>query len=66
MNVRQDVAAPQPSTRARLTKRAALSVAAAAVIGGAAFAPSAVASTGLSSSERTTIAGCGECFPDVM
>ncbi|MFI8434799.1 hypothetical protein ACIGJO_13785 [Streptomyces sp. NPDC079020] len=66
MNVRQDAAAPQPTKRARLTKRAALSVAAAAVIGGAAFAPSAVANTGPSSSEQRTTAGCGDCYPDVI
>ncbi|BAU87929.1 hypothetical protein R6L23_01750 [Streptomyces sp. SR27] len=58
--------AVEPSKRAEISKRAALSVAALAVAGGAFFVPS-VGDAAASPTDGTKIeAACPECFPDVM
>ncbi|MFD8478943.1 hypothetical protein [Kitasatospora sp. NPDC059673] len=54
---------------AALARQAALSVAVAAAVGGAVFAPavSAQAATAPSvSAGHATTDGCGECYPDVI
>ncbi len=64
MNVSKDAA---PSRHALVSKRAALSVAAVAVIGGAVFAPAAAAhATGSPAKHSQVDARCGDCYPDVI
>jgi hypothetical protein len=41
-------------------------VAAAAVVGGAIFAPSALAQPSGASTQQSVVAGCGDCYPDVI
>ncbi|WP_371480264.1 hypothetical protein [Kitasatospora sp. NBC_00315] len=56
------------SRLAALTRQAALSVAVAAAIGGAVFAPAAQAqaATPTVTAGHVTPDGCGGCYPDVM
>ncbi|QKW21297.1 hypothetical protein HUT16_21540 [Kitasatospora sp. NA04385] len=54
---------------AALARQAALSVAVAAAVGGAVFAPAAAAQAaeaGTVSAGHATPNGCGECYPDVI
>ncbi|MER8083634.1 hypothetical protein ACFVZR_05380 [Streptomyces sp. NPDC058316] len=69
MNLSQNTAAQpadaQPRTGLTLSRKAALGVAAAAVIGGSMFAPSAFAASD-SAPSHAVEAGCGDCYPDVI
>ncbi|WP_329191462.1 hypothetical protein [Streptomyces sp. NBC_01435] len=56
----------EPSKRAEISKRAALSVAALAVAGGAFFVPSVGDAAAAPTSDQKIEAGCGDCYPDVM
>ncbi|MEV6144649.1 hypothetical protein [Streptomyces sp. NPDC051992] len=58
--------AAEPSKRAEISKRAALSVAALAVAGGAFFVPSVGDAAASPTSDQKIEAGCGDCYPDVM
>ncbi|MFF3785695.1 hypothetical protein [Streptomyces sp. NPDC001933] len=58
--------AVEPSKRAEISKRAALSVAALAVAGGAFFVPSVGHAAESPSSDQKIEAGCGDCYPDVI
>ncbi|MER5640773.1 hypothetical protein ABT095_27965 [Kitasatospora sp. NPDC002227] len=58
-----------PAKFAALTRQAALSVAVAAAIGGAVFAPSAqamAATPAAVTAGHVTTDSCGECHPDVI
>ncbi|QLE73387.1 hypothetical protein FGW37_18965 [Streptomyces rectiverticillatus] len=64
----RNTAAPadaQPK-RTTLTRKAALSVAVAAVVGGAIFAPNAIASSSAPASGTQVEASCGGCPLDVI
>ncbi|MFI5808272.1 hypothetical protein [Streptomyces sp. NPDC051561] len=52
--------------RTLVSQRAALSVAAAAVVGGALFVPSAAAQPAGPLAQQSVVAGCGDCYPDVI
>ncbi|MEE1794902.1 hypothetical protein PUR28_29705 [Streptomyces sp. BE308] len=56
----------EPSKRTEISKRAALSVAALAVAGGALFAPSVGHAAAPPASDQKVEAGCGDCYPDVI
>ncbi|MEE1806148.1 MULTISPECIES: hypothetical protein [Streptomyces] len=58
--------AVEPLKRAEISKRAALSVAALAVAGGAFFVPSVGDAAASPASDQKIEAGCGDCYPDVM
>ncbi|MFD4941468.1 hypothetical protein ACFVYE_12955 [Streptomyces sp. NPDC058239] len=68
MNLSRNTAQPtdaQPKAGLTLSRKAALGVAAAAVIGGSMFAPSAFAASD-SAPSHSVEAGCGDCYPDVI
>ncbi|MET9917456.1 hypothetical protein ACFV1C_02890 [Streptomyces sp. NPDC059605] len=64
MDFSQNTDAPV-KTGTSFSRKAALGVAAAAVVGGAIFAPSAFAGESAPTSHSVQ-AGCGECYPDVI
>ncbi|GAA2139449.1 hypothetical protein GCM10009760_21780 [Kitasatospora kazusensis] len=67
MNISQN--ADSRSTVANLTRKAALSVAVAAAIGGAVFVPAASASAAtpsVAAAGHVTPDRCGDCHPDVI
>ncbi|MBF6044129.1 hypothetical protein GO001_02680 [Streptomyces sp. NRRL B-1677] len=61
----QNTAAPAARPRTTLTRKAVLSVAVAAAVGGAIFAPNAIASSS-SAPETKVEASCGGCPLDVI
>ncbi|MFI6149297.1 hypothetical protein [Streptomyces sp. NPDC051109] len=66
MDFSQNTDAPA-KTGLNLSRKAALGVAAAAVVSGALFAPSAFAAdAGAAPSGSAVVAGCAECYPDVI
>ncbi|MET9887605.1 hypothetical protein ABZZ20_31610 [Streptomyces sp. NPDC006430] len=64
MDFSQNTDAPA-KTGLGLSRKAALGVAAAAVVSGALFAPSAFAAEAAPSGSAV-VAGCAECYPDVI
>ncbi|GHE44111.1 hypothetical protein EDE04_7317 [Streptomyces sp. 2132.2] len=64
MDFSQNTDAPA-KTALSLSRKAALGVAAAAVVSGALFSPSAFAADAAPTGSAV-VAGCAECYPDVI